>query len=310
MARATNPAYGGIQIPTTAWSVVYDCIGTDASVEPDAHMQAWTKVAVGTPVLSAQNGLFAAATTGQADSVLYSYNVAAFETYTGAYIEALVKVASAPTGLDNGCILALELGDAAAALYLRDDGLNLMGASNVAQDLTGWNWVRLGLYGAEARAWVNGQQVQSAGFSYLTTNRRARWGIPAGDGPASATFRYVQARPMWGAERLWSDALVTIGPFTETLTDFASAEDGSSYRFIQVDHSEDANFALAEEPVFAMAGQTYLSDAGILVEMLGQSTGSTFEAKVTNLSYETDLGYGAAGPDVVLTWTRRGLLEP
>ena len=308
--RVTNPLFGGIHIPSTEWSVIYDAIGDDVSVDPDGHAQAWTREVVGTPTHVSSNGLFALATTNAAHQCLYHYDDSGYATYTGAYIETLVKVATSTSAIDKGVIVGVELGDAAGAAFIRAAGVNLMGASNVAKDMTGWHWVRLGVYGAETRLWIDGTLVQAYGVSYLTSNKRALFGISDGRGPANATFRYVQARPMWGGERLWSDALMTIGPFSITCTDLAAAADGSSYHIVQVNHATDAAFSLAEPPVFAMAGHTYIYNAGVLVELLGECTGSTFEVKVTNLSYTADGGYGTSAPDINLTWTRTGLVEP
>lgn len=306
----TNPLYGGLALPGTEWIVQYDATGDDVSVEPDAHAQAWAKTVAGSPALSATLGVFNLETSLASEGALYDFADAGFETWDGAYMEAVVRVPTSVSGADAGACIGLELGDAAAIAYLRADGLNLQGAADVPFDMTAWRMVRLGLQGGEARLWVEGRLAQSRGFSYLTTNRRALFGIWPDHGYAETIWRYVQARAFYGGEALWSDALMTIGPEYLIITDLAASLDGTSFTAQAVDHTALAAFTLAEPPVFTMGDETSPVDSGILVECLASADPTGFEVKITNLSWETDLGYGAGLPDIVLKWTRKGLMAP
>jgi len=310
MNTSRSPLYGGNQLPSNLWSVIYDCVTGGASVEPDAHAQAWAKAAVGSPVMSATNGMFSLATALASDGCLYSYDVAGFDTWEGAYLDAQVFVPVGASGSDCGAIIELDLGDAGVAAFLRPDGLNLMGMVNVARDMTRWRFVRLGLQGAEARLWVDGALVQSGGLSYLTTAKRACFGVAPDRGPVTAVWSYVRARRFWGGEAFGGDALVTIGPYYQVFSDLPASLDGTSYQLWEQDHSSEAEFTLAQPPVITMDDDSDPADSGIQVELLLETTGGKFSAKVTNISYSQDLGYGSGGPDFVLKWSRTGLVAP
>jgi hypothetical protein len=191
----TSPLYGGIHLPADNWSVVYDCLGDDVSVEPDAHAQAWTKAETGTVVKAAANGMFSLATAAHSDGCLYTFADTDFSTDEGVLIEALLYMDSSASSADMGAALGIEAGENAAVAYLRTGGLNLDGLANVAVDLTGWHWLRVALQGDEVRVYVDDLLAQS-GYapSYVTCNKKALFGIIANDGPADVTWRYVRAR--------------------------------------------------------------------------------------------------------------------
>jgi hypothetical protein len=310
MNTSRSPLYGGVHLQSDRWTVIYDAITGGASVLPQDHAQPWSKAAVGSPVESANNGMLSLATSLASDGCLYSFSDANFDTWEGAYLDALVFVESSPGAADGGAFLGLELGDAAAAAYLRTDGVNLQGAASFSVDLTGWRWVRLGLQGAEARLWVDNVLVQSYGFSYLTESRRAVFGVVADRGPAELVWRYVRARRFWGGEAFGSDALVTIGPYYQVFTDLPASADGTSFQVWTQDHSSIQAFTLAEPPRITMDDGSDPADSGILVELIAPTDGGTFACKVANLTYGTDLGYGSGLPDFVLKWSRAGLVEP
>ena len=88
---------------------------------------------------------------------------------------------------------------------------------------------------------------------------------------------------------------------TEVLADAVA---GDSY-ILDVDHSLDASFALAEPPrITAVTGVT-------LLPCCDGTDGDGYRLKVeVDLSFVgADYGYGGAGPDIVISWARRGVLN-
>lgn len=207
MNTTTSPLYGGIHVPADNWSVVYDCLTDGASVEPDAHTQAWTKSETGTVVKAATNGMFSLATAAHTDGCLYTFEDLDYSTDDGVLIEAMLYMDSSASSADLGAILGIEAGENAAVAYLRASGLNLDGLADVAFDLTGWHWVKVALQGDEIRLFVDDMLVQSDyNPSYATCNKQVLFGIKANEGPADLVWRYVRARVFETGEALGTSA--------------------------------------------------------------------------------------------------------
>ena len=102
----------------------------------------------------------------------------------------------------------------------------------------------------------------------------------------------------WDPER--TDALKVVSG-AEWLIDLEPGE----MVVLAVDHSADAEFALAEPPRFTVP-------PGLLVRLLLEGTdGAGFTVEIEALSeggYGYDYGYGGPEPDWYCTWTRRGVL--
>jgi hypothetical protein len=305
----TNPLYGGLMIETDAWLVDYDAVTNDATVEPQNHTQAWTRVLTGSPAITASNGTLQVVTE-TATGIKYTYSLPTLDTWTGCYAEAVVRVNASVSGADYGAMFALECGDGAVAVMLRDDGLNLWDMPHVAVDMTQWRRVRVALQGADTCLWVDGKFVHQSSLSYLTDRKQAVFGALAGDGPVDVTWRYMRARMMWGDEAIQEEAMATIGPYYIVIQDLAAAADGSSFTTVSVDHTAEGVFTHCQYPEFTLDDGRVLADIGVLVEVLGDSGNSSFNAKVTNLSYTGDEGYGTAAPDIILRWYRTGLIAP
>lgn len=306
----TNPLYGGIMLPTDQWLVQYDAVTNDLTVEPQSHSQPWARTLTGSPTITATNGTLRLVTDG-ATGVQYAYSLPTLDTWTGCYAEAIVRVTAGPVGADRGAMFGIEAGDAAGVVFLRDDGLNLWGAADVAVDMTKWRRVRLALRGADTKLWVDGRLAQESNLAYLTASKQALFGVIPGYGASDVTWRYMRARLMWGDESIGEDVMATIGPYFIVIPDLAAAGDGSSWVVpAGVDHSAEETFTHCQHPTFTLDDGSDLVDAGILVEVLGGTDNGGFEIKVTNLSYPTDRTYGTSTPDIILRWTRTGLTAP
>jgi len=305
----TNPLYGGLLLPTTQWLVQYDAVTNDLTVEPQNHTQIWTRTLTGSPTITAAKATLRIVTDG-ATGVEYAYSLPTLDTWTGCYAEALVRVAAASAGADLGAMFGIEAGDAAAVVFLRDDGLNIWNADHLAVDMTKWRRVRLALKGADAKLWVDGKFAQESSLSYLTDRTQAIFGVIPGYGACDVTWRYMRARLMWGDESIGEDVMATIGPLYIVITDLAAAEDESSHTTVRVDHTAEGVFTHCQYPVFTLHDGASLIDAGIIVEVLGDTDNTSFEIKVTNLSWAGDETYGTSAPDIILKWTRTGLVEP
>ena len=89
--------------------------------------------------------------------------------------------------------------------------------------------------------------------------------------------------------------------------ELTDVEDGATY-VLDIDHSEDAVFAQADPPEFG-------DWPGVAVRLRCDGTdGSQFRVEIEiaegyGAGYGYDYGYGGAGPDVLYTWTRDGVLS-
>jgi hypothetical protein len=75
---------------------------------------------------------------------------------------------------------------------------------------------------------------------------------------------------------------------------------------VDVDHTADANFSLAEYPVITDNAGNPFDPASVMVEILPETDGHSFALRVTNVAWVNDLGYGGGDPDIILKWYRTG----
>ena len=88
----------------------------------------------------------------------------------------------------------------------------------------------------------------------------------------------------------------------------SDVSDSTTY-VVDIDHSADASFALAEMPRFTVI------PGGVHVRVLADGTdGDGFRVEIVIpagyvAAYGYDYGYGGGGADVLYSWARRGVLN-
>jgi hypothetical protein len=320
-----SATYGGILPETQAWLVQYTGSHALASVLPEDDDPAWDKTEVGSPAATVDNGVLELACADAASALRWWLDDTGYTNATGVVLEALVRVTASSAEADSGLLLEVRDGECQFVVFLRHDGVNILGQDDVAVDLSdGFRRIVLACRGMDCRLLVDGQWVQDGHVASLVEEQRIGFGTASGYGYATAEIAWVHARAFYSWETMPDGGFVMqIGPFDDVIEDLPAydpADPGASldpddekccWRIYEVDHSATAQFTLAEQPVVYSPPGTYeepLADKGVVVQVMAGTDGDGFQLLVMNMGYEDDLGYGYGNPDIPIQWTRKGLV--
>jgi len=299
----SSPIYGGIAPVTPIFGSVYAGHYGGVSVLPQNDTPAWTRLAVGSPTEAVAYGRLSIATSA-ASALRYWIEDTDLSNDGGSVVELRAKVTAGSSAANTGLLLEIKNGSVQYVAWIRPGGYNIHDQPAVAKDLTGWHVYRLAGSGVDCLLTIDDAVVQYGHANSLTSETRVGFGTAAGYGYATAEIDWCKARPFypWGNARDggW---IMTIGPHAGS-ANIPAVLDGSSFVIVEVDHSAEAVFSLAEPPIFTDANGDSLEDIGIHVEFLCDTNGSGFKVKMTNYSWT---GYGY--PLVSFLWTRRGFIE-
>ena len=302
-----DPTFGGILVPSTAWLADYDgCYGR-ASVDPDGELVPWTEYLTGSVAHSTTNGVFTMTDLLGASGLRYGMAVSTFDYEVGTVFDARVKVTASSGDPDTGAMIAIRDGEAQYVAWLRSDGVNIHGKADVAADMTGWRRVRFVTQGVDCNLYIDDNLRQIGYLTALDTTKDVQWGTKAGYGYATSSWDFARVRRMNAWDALTQEgSLVTIGPYTQTITDLAIGQ----ARTVTLDHSAVQVFDMAEPPrVTDVAGNDW-ADNGVIFQFLCDSNGSQSVMLVTNESYNGyGYYYGGGDPDITFMWTRTGLVD-
>lgn len=176
------------------WLTVYE-----ADALPPAADPAWTLVTAGSPTVAAASSELSV--TGTAGNYAAWYlSDATILGDPGLVLEARVKVTSAAAGADAGATLGINDEYSAYGVFLRPDGLNIAGKSDVPCDLTTFRVVRLEIINYVVRVSVDGDVLTVDPDGYFGFD--ATPGVWFGsamlfDGAASEDFPATASAAVW-----------------------------------------------------------------------------------------------------------------
>ena len=314
--------YGGIMPETPAWLVHYAGHRDNESVLPDEDTPAWHELAYGYADAAVSDGVLTITCLDNESAVRYWLEEDGFADGAGIVMEAMVNITASSDGADTGLLLEICDGESQFALWLRGDGLNINEQPHVARSLGGGlRRVVLVAQGITCRVYIDNEFVQDGPLTALVAEKCIGFGTVLGSGFVTAQVLWVKARAFYAWETLADGGyIMQIGPYDETVLDlpkYDPAEPGSSldpdsltccWRVLEVDHSVEAQFTLAEPPVIKDANGDDLDEDDVLITVLPGSDGSIFRVLVMNMGSDGNVAY-SEDSDIAFTWTRKGLVE-
>lgn len=320
-AMRRGSIYGGILPRTQAWLVRYEGHDDLFSVLPTEADPPWTELAWGYAHAAVTDGVLRLTCSDENMAVRWWLEEEQFTNARGVVLDALVRLEASSSLVDTGLLFEVRDGECQFVVFLRADGLNIHGQEHVDFDLTDkFHHIVLAARGIDCRLYVDGQLVQVGHLTALVDEQRVGFGTAIGYGFATAQFVWVKGRQFYTWETMFDGGFVMqIGPFDETIVDlpkFDPAEPSDSldpesatccWRILAVDHSDEAQFTLAEPPVVTDQAGEELDEDDILVHVLPGSDGEGFRLLVMNMGSDGNMPY-AEGTDIGIRWTRKGLV--
>jgi len=304
MGSQQSPIFGGLTPQTEVHWAEYVAHRSGSLVLPAADTPAWTRVAVGAPTEAVTYAIYSQAAS-EGNVARYYMNDDDMTNEIGTVVELRVKIDSSSSAADTGLLIEIRDGEAQFVAWLRADGVNMNEEDNVAIDMTEWRVVTLSARGADAILSVDGEVVQFGHMTALVSEQRIGFGCADGYGYATASVDWCIGRPYYGwainADEGWIMTITGTG----TITSLPADADGESWCTLVEDHSDDAEFTLAEPPVFTDSDGAAFEPQGLHVEVLCDTDGDGFTVKFTNYTYTDGYGY----PAIPYAWSRTGYVE-
>ena len=333
--------YGGILISSSAWQLEYEGYEGGVDLLPDEVADPWTKTETGSPAAEALNGILSMV-VADGEMLNYEHAVVTLDNVAGCRMDIMVMVTASSADSDTGAAMILHDGDNEFVCWLRTDEINLHGFSPRKVDLSRLRQVTLCCQGLSCAVYVDGILAQRGYLASTTTAQKAVFGTIAGYGYASADWRWVRVRALGVNENTtegeWLVEITADAVGHLSLPAYDPANPGASldpedsvnccFATLHVDHSTEADFTIAEPPVFTNEAGTPWESLGVHFDVLAGTDGGQFYVRVTNWWYYGEggapssgggsggpLSGGGSGPlsgvglDIAYLWSRRGLVS-
>jgi len=304
MGNQPSPIFGGLTPQSLVHWAEYVAHRSGSLVLPAADTPAWTRIAAGAPTEAVAYAIYSL-TASEGNVARYYMTNDDMANDIGTVVELRVKIDSSSSEADTGLLIEVRDGEAQFVAWLRADGVNMNEEDNVPFDMTDWHIVTLSAHGTDAILAIDGEVVQFGHLTALVSDQRVGFGCADGYGYAVANIDWCIARPYYGWATYADEGWIMTISGSGTIANLPADPDGESWCTLIVDHSDDAEFTLAEPPVFGDSEGAAFEPQGLHVELLCDTDGDGFTVKLTNYTYTESYGY----PAIPYTWSRTGYVE-
>ncbi len=158
------------------WLIYYK-----GDVDPDADTPAWTETLSGTVAHSSDGDIFTVVDDSDGEHLYYSSPTqATLDSAVGSILEVRCRVSVGGSGANRGAAISIFDGLRQYTAWLRSDGVNIDGESNVAINMTTWRRVKLIGKGAGCQLFIDDDIRQTGSYMNPTVKQQFAFGSYVG----------------------------------------------------------------------------------------------------------------------------------